>query len=186
MCLSLPERIRTRFGNGGRRVRGTTRLVSAKWAALLHFAVAGRPNPGEEHMRTGPLAGVIAVLVVGGFGHPDSSCRCCPQCVRSSRPGAHCRRGWACPIAGLRFTSEARPTVERPMNVGYRLLGSGALQEFGRSAGLATRDPCDKKDFTQTRSGSSRMWPITGRQIANPGFATSRTCSRGSSRTSEG
>ena len=66
----------------------------------------------------------------------------------------------------------------------WRDRGGGALPQCGRWAGLATRDPCDKKDFTQTRSGSSRMWPITRRQIADSGFATSRTCSRRSSRGS--
>ncbi len=44
------------------------------------------------------------------------------------------------------------------------------LSRFGSWAGLATRDPRDKKDFTRARSGRSRMWPINRRQIGNLGY----------------
>jgi hypothetical protein len=62
--------------------------------------------------------------------------------------------------------------------------GHCRLPRFGHWAGLATRDPRDKKDFTQARFGRCRMWPDQARQIGNLGLKVcatpfgSRRCSQ--------
>ncbi|MFH1690583.1 MAG: thiamine pyrophosphate-binding protein [Candidatus Eisenbacteria bacterium] len=78
---------------------------------------------------------------------------------------------------------------ERPAFVNvHAVAGTGQIggQMFSRTArmkipaehwaGLATRNPRDKKDFTQSRSGRCRMRPIKRRQIGNLGLNLQSYC----------